>query len=304
MPKNRLIILYIAASAVLAWLVTAWAADAGDIKPSARRTLRYRTVEGKKWAYAVKTTRKVRLKLPKIGMDLGRTSHLTMDYTLGCLPVQEKGAIFLGIRINRIHMVTQTGAGTFKTDFSNVIGQSFHMVATELGKFIKFAGVEKLKATARIPNGTTTTIGIEHFFNPLLLEFPKESVDIGDSWYRDINETVINTDGLEQMMAVRCVYTYEGLREIQGRNCMRISMTIEGAVTWAGNENTGLLDNYSEFSGVAKSRGTIFLDPEMVMVVRSEIEHIISGKLHIKSYLGQFFEPYQRVTTIQTTLMP
>jgi hypothetical protein len=266
--------------------------------------LRYALREGKEWRYHVLKKKDTSLEIPKIGMDLSRKSTLQKDYALSFISRDAQGHLKLAVSINDIRLVTQSSSGEDGVDFPDAKGRVFHLIVTDVGKEIKYAGIDDLKGKIKTQSGKTVTMGIENFFYNILLDLPEKRIHIGDVWKTGKNNTIINEDGIEQTVIYNVVCTLEALTKMNDTVCLKIKKYSSGTLTGAGTSANGVLENYSEFRGKFESFGTVYFDPENSVVRKAETTNKIQGEVTIQGFFGRYTEPFETTEKTELSLVP
>ncbi|MBA3027203.1 MAG: hypothetical protein FP816_00085 [Desulfobacteraceae bacterium] len=265
-------------------------------------TLRYGMTHGKVLRYKETSKQVVELKIPEIGMDLSSESTLTKDYTLSFISRDGNKNIKMAVTINDITSVGHSNSGKTDIDFSKAKGKTFHLMMTDLGKVLQYIGVEGLNDRKIHQSGMIISIGVENSFNTVLLELPPKAIRFGETWKAEKSSTILNLDGVEQTIVYSILCTFEGLEKIDGRECLKIKTYRIGTITGAGT-TTSLFKSYSEFHGQFESFGTVYIDPEEVVVIKGNNTSFIHGEISIRSFTGQYVEPFKRQTTIELLLV-
>ncbi len=227
--KNPKISLSILALAILAGFANNHVA--ASAKPQSAVSLAYQFLEGKTLAY--QTTSAQTQNLDVMGQTMSSVSNSEIEFTLQPRGLKE-GHYQLGVTINSFQVEAQSPQGGVAADASSVVGKSFDMVISRLGKEVDTSGASSLRYSLGIVG--TRNLGSD--FQALFPDLPEGSVKIGDTWPSE--DTVIqNTDAGEIRLNFKNMNTPEGSETVDGFECLRIKSEVKGTMT--GNfEQQGL----------------------------------------------------------------
>ena len=124
-----------------------------------------------------------------------------------------------------------TPRGEMNAKVEEVIGQSFNFTISQLGEELEYSAAEEL--TYDYGNGDMKNISsdIQTFFPDL----PETPVKVGDSWVSTETTTEKSDKGYIEIITNN-IYTFYGLEEINGRDCMLINTTFTGTIKGEGQE--------------------------------------------------------------------
>jgi hypothetical protein len=192
-------------------------------KPQSTVTLAYQFTEGKTLIYQITNTQTQNLDI--MGQAVSTESNSSLEFTLQPKGLKE-GQYQLGVTINAFKFDAQSPQGGATADASSVVGKSFDMILSRLGKEIDTSGASSLRYTMGIAG--TRDLGAS--FQALLPDLPETSVKIGDAWPSQ-DSIIQKSDGGDIHVNFNIVNTSEGIETIDGLECMRIKGTVTGKMT-------------------------------------------------------------------------
>jgi len=213
-----------AALVLLAVFVCAGAAadKPARIAPQGAVTLAYQFPAGRTLNY--KSTENQTQNMDIMGQTMTNESVSSTELTMK--PKGLKGGDFeITVTIDAAKSDVQTAQGNLSPDMTPVIGKSFDMVVSALGKEIDVTGAEALKIN--VPESGTRDLSpmFQAFFNNL----PDKSVKIGDTW--PSQDTILQKEGSgETKFRLDNVHTLDGFETVDGYECARIKTATKGTI--------------------------------------------------------------------------
>ncbi|CAE7484169.1 unnamed protein product, partial [Symbiodinium sp. CCMP2456] len=193
--------------------------------------------------------------------------------------VSEDGAAVVEQRVERIVMQNKAGAGQeFKYDsdsedppagmaalvapaFDAMVAHPFQMTMLPTGEITEVTLSDELsKALDNLPGGAVSSDMIKQMSQQASLKFPTEPLAVGDKW----TTTAEVTSPAIGKMKVHTTYTYDGVREVDGKTYEAFTPAIEMEL----GENKGPMA--IDFD-TKESTGEILFDREKGRVFRSRV---------------------------------
>ncbi len=144
---------------------------------------------------------------------------------------QKGGNHQLGITIDSMSINIISLEGELSPDLSSVIGKSFDMTLSPLGKELELSGAESIQY--EIPSEGKTSISSD--FQAIFPNLAGRSVKIGDTWTS--TDTVIEkTDSSEMQFDLESVHTLEGFETVDGMECAKITAEVTGTLAGTGEQ--------------------------------------------------------------------
>ena len=140
----------------------------------------------------------------------------------------------LTITIDDMGLKIQSTQGELEPDMSTVIGKSFDMVFSSLGKEVELIGADAIEYDMG-PEGTrSVAVGFQDIFP----NFADKPVKIGDTW-PDESTITEKSDTGEAIITFSGINTLAGFETIDGRECVKVI-----------GEGTGTIESTGEQQGV------------------------------------------------------
>lgn len=196
---------------------------AAGAKPQSAITLAYQFPEGKTLTYQLTSTQTQNLDV--MGQAVSTETNSALEFTLQPKGLKE-GQYQLGVTINAFKFEAQSPQGDMTADASSVVGKSFDMILSRLGKEIDTSGASSIRYNMGIA-GTRDLGGSFQAFFP---DLPDRSVKIGDSWPSEDSVTQ-KSDAGDIRINFNTVNTPEGFETVDGLECLRIKGAVTGKMT-------------------------------------------------------------------------
>ena len=161
-------------------------------------------------------------------MDVnGQSMLVNIGRYMGC-EVKAAGSIAqnikLEIKIDSIEQNVESPQGTAGGNITEVKGKSFNIVITPAGKVVDLSEASKIVYT--IEGSGEASLGNEflNFFPSL----PDKEMKLGDTWVS--NDTLDSkTDNNTVWMPVESTFKFEGIDNINGVDCAKLTATLSGS---------------------------------------------------------------------------
>jgi hypothetical protein len=159
---------------------------------------------------------------------------------------QEENNHHLTITIDGMSLKIQSTQGELEADMSTVIGKSFEMVLSSLGKEVELTGADAIEYDLG-PEGTRNiSAGFQDIF-PNLADRP---VKIGDTWPDESTITEKSESG-EAIIHFSGINTVMGFETIDGMECVKVSTVGTGTIESKGEQQGVELVTTGEIKGTA-----------------------------------------------------
>ena len=152
----------------------------------------------------------------------------------------------LTITIDDMGLKVQSTQGELDPDMSTVIGKSFDMVFSSLGKEVELIGAESIEYDMG-PEGTRN---ISSSFQDIFPNFADKPVKIGDTW-PDESTITEKSDSGEAIIHFSGVNTFVGFETIEGMECVKIIGEGTGTIESTGEQQGMELVTTGEIIGKA-----------------------------------------------------
>ena len=236
-----------------------------DANPQSAVTLAYQFPEGKTLTYQTTSTQTQNLDV--MGQAVSTESNSAIEFTLQPKGLKE-GQYQLGVTVNSFKVEAQSPQGSITADASSVVGKSFDMILSRLGKEIDTSGASSIRYSLGIAGTRDLGARFQAFFPDL----PEKSVKIGDSWPSEDSVTQKSDSG-DIHINFKNVNTSEGMETVDGFECLRIKGAVTGKMT--GNlEQQGMA---LLFDAKIDGTQTWYFAVKEGMLVKTETKGSIAG---------------------------
>ena len=176
--------------------------------------------------------------------------------------------------LNKMDMYFATSQGEVTPDVSEAVGKSFEVVLSPFGEELELIGVSDLKVDMG-PDGVQDLAGEFQDSFPDLAENP---VKIGDTWTSTVPVTQTGSSG-ESTMTFTHVYTLEGFEEVDGYECVKL--TIDTTGTYEGTTEQGGMELIS--GGTLEGTGTCHFAYKEGLFIKLIAEGVADGTLLVSA---------------------
>jgi len=143
---------------------------------------------------------------------------------------QKQNNYQVGVTIDSAYIFVLTPQGDLSPDVRSLIGKSFDMSLSRLGKEEDFTGTESIVYTLQ---GNTRDISLE--FQTLFPNLPGRLIKTGETW---ITKDTIKTkeSGIEVLMTFDNIHTLSGFKTVDGFECVEVSTKSLGKIQGSGQQ--------------------------------------------------------------------
>lgn len=198
----------------------------------------------------------------------------------------------LGITIDEMSLKIQSTQAELEPDMSTVIGKSFDMVFSSLGKEVELIGADAIEYDLG-PEGTRNiSSGFQDIF-PNLADRP---VKTGDTW-PDESTITDKSDGGETIIHFSGTCTLMGFETIEGLECVKVTVEGAGTIESKGEQQGIELVTTGEIKGTA----TWYFAYKEGIFIKQINEGTVEGIIDVPSQGVQI--PYTREATAEIKLI-
>lgn len=150
------------------------------------------------------------------------------------------------VTIGEMNSKISTPRGEMVANLDEVIGKSFNLTVSELGKELEFSGAKDITYDYGTGEAKSISSDIQTFFSDL----PDHPIKVGDTWIG--SELITETTGSGEVV-LDFTYNNEfvGLETYGGFDCMKIEAVFTGTLEGKGQENGMDLITSGELEGIA-----------------------------------------------------
>jgi hypothetical protein len=205
---------------------------------------------------------------------------------------QEENNHKLTITIDGMSIKVQSTQAELEPDMSTVIGKSFDMTLSSLGKELELVGAEAIEYDMG-PEGTRNiAAGFQDIF-PNLTDRP---LKIGDTWPDETTITEKSSAG-EAVIRLSGENTLEGFETIDGWECVKVSGTYSGTIEGKGEQQGFELNTQGDIKGTT----TWYFAYKEGVFIKQMSEGTVEGTVDVPSQGLQI--PFNREMTSELSLV-
>lgn len=208
---------------------------------------------------------------------MGQTVDIDMAST-NAFSVESKGKKEndhqLTITIDGMSIKIQSPQAELEPDMSTVIGKSFDMILSSLGKELELVGAEAIEYDMGPEGIRNVAAGFQDVF-PAVADRP---VKVGDTWPDESTITEKSSNG-EAIVRFSGVNTLEGFETIDGLECVKVSAKGSGTIEGKGEQQGVEFITEGEIKGTA----TWFFAYKEGIFVKQIIEGHAEGTVNVPS---------------------
>jgi hypothetical protein len=177
----------------------------------------------------------------------------------------------LGITIDSMSISIVSSQGDLSPDLSSVIGKSFDMILSPLGKELELSGAESIQY--ELPMEGKKSIASD--FQAIFPNLAGRPVKIGETWTS--TDTITDkSETSEAQINLESVHTLKGFETVDGMECVKITAEVTGTLQGTGEQQGMDLTFEGEIKGTdtwhfAYKEG-IFVKMISIAVIEASIE--------------------------------
>jgi hypothetical protein len=253
--------------------------------PQTGLILQYRMTEGEtmKYASSGETHQTAEVMGQTIETDISSTLSFSME-SKG----QNDTGHQLTITIDDMSLEIQSVQGELAADMEPVIGKSFDMTLSVLGKELELIGAEAIEYDLGPEGSRNISASFQDVF-PNLADRP---VKVGDSW-PDESTITENTGNGEAVIHFTGVSTLAGFETIDGMECAKITTEGTGTIEGRGEQQGIELNTRGEIKGTT----TWFFAYREGVFIKQVTEGTVEGTIDVPSQGMQI--PFSRESTAE-----
>ena len=198
----------------------------GDVKTGL--ILQYRLPEKETLKYRI--ANQINQNLEMMGQSVA--TQINMGYVFSCKAKASKNdAQQLGITIDSMKVAVKTPQGDFSPDVTSVVGKSFEMTLSALGKDLELSGAEAIKYTM----GPGSERSIVSDFKAFFPDMAGKPVKIRDTWTTRDTLDIKDSNSHLQMLFEN-LNTLQGLEVMNGLECVKVTAAVKGTMSGTGKQ--------------------------------------------------------------------
>jgi len=167
--------------------------------------------------------------LEVMGQTMQTETNVSMQFSATSKGVKEQDLV-LGITLDAMEIHTSSMQGDFSPDLSQVLGKSFDMILSPLGKEVDLSSAESLTYMGQAGENT-----LKSSFSSIFPDLAEKPVKIGDTWISK-DDSKEKSGNLEIHTVIESVHTLEGFEVVNGYECAKISSQSKGTIEGEGEQ--------------------------------------------------------------------
>jgi hypothetical protein len=224
--RGRIFVLATAAWLALSGCAARKAALWGD--PQSGLILTYRIPQKEALIYRFSSDQDQNIEV--MGQSIETESHQAIGFAVRSKGIKEDHHV-LGLTIEAMKVDVKGPQGPLSPDMSGVVGRSFEMTISSLGKELSLSGAASIEYDLG-PNGKRNLASSFQAFFP---DLPGRPVKMGDSWTAE-DLITDKTDQVEIRIRMKNEHRLDGFESVAGLDCARIRTAVTGALEGKGEE--------------------------------------------------------------------
>lgn len=168
--------------------------------------------------------------LEVMGQTMETETNVSMQFSATSKGAKEEDLV-LGITVEVMEMNTSSMQGDFSPDLRQIIGKSFDMILSPLGKEIDLSSAESLTYM-----GQAGENNLKSSFSSIFPDLAEKPVKIGDTWISK-DDNMEKSGNLEFHTVIESVHTLEGFEVVNGYECAKISSQSKGTIEGEGEQS-------------------------------------------------------------------
>jgi len=227
-----------------------------------------------------------------MGMEMDVTSNKKLAFTVR--PEGQEGANSrIRVTLDSLEVNIAGPQGNVSADTKPVLGKTFDMTLSPLGKEMDLSGAEQLKYERGM--GEKTSVAAD--FQSVFPDLAGRRIKIGDTWTTRDTLNVGEGEGNVVLM-VETVNTLAGYETVKHMECARITGVVTGTITGEGEQNGAHLD----FNGTFEGTETWFFAYEKGLLVKSSSEQNVQNTVKVSGPQNMEI-PVTQVMNSETSLL-
>lgn len=143
----------------------------------------------------------------------------------------KEGNFLLGVTIDSMNIDVSSTQGNLSPDMSSVVGKSFEIVLSPLGKELELSGTESIKYSM----GQAGERSVDSNFQTIFPDMAGKPVKFGDTWISTDTVTEKSSMG-EIILNFESVNTLDSFETVDGWECIKVTAEVTGTLGGKGEQ--------------------------------------------------------------------
>lgn len=183
---------------------------------------------------------------------------------------KKEGNLMLGITMDDMKIHVSSMQGDMSPDMKGVIGKSFDMTLSPLGKEVDVSGAKELTYNM----GEAGKRSLKSSFSAIFPDAAGKPVKVGDTWTSK-DEITEDESGLNIKIVFDGVDTFEGFETVNGMECARITSKVKGTINGEGQQ----MGQDLKLEGDIDGTGTWYFAYKKGCLVKMTIDSFMEGNV-------------------------
>ena len=209
-----------------------------------------------------------------MGQTMESQTNITSNYTITMTGINDQKNLLTEITLNSLDWFSKSMQGERTVDTENVIGKSFGLTLSPIGKELEYSGVDTLP---QIDLGRMDgKRSMKSMFRSVLPDLPTEPTKIGESWVSK-EEFTENQSNMDITVVIESDNTLEGFETVNGSECMIIKTKSTGTLDGTGS----MMGADMTFEGDLEGESIWYFDYKKGIFIKSSSEGIMEGTVAV-----------------------
>jgi hypothetical protein len=165
-------------------------------------------------------------------MGLAMESSIYKTYEFSCVSQgKDRDNFLLKITIDAMDAGMETPQGDYSAGVDSVLGRSFTMVMSNLGRELDVSDAESIKYDA----GPIGQISVKSDFEAVFPDLPGSPVEIGDTWTTQ-DSLRVNESEMDMLITMTRVHTLHSVEPMMGMEAAVVMSSVTGTISGAGKQ--------------------------------------------------------------------
>jgi hypothetical protein len=203
-----------------------------------------------------------------MGQEMQSTTKMDITFSAKSKGTKNNQNI-LGVTIDNLNMKSESPQGDFNPDLSSLVGKSFEMNLSFLGKELNLEGAKKL--SFETPQGESNLFSN---FQTLFPNLAGKPLKIGDT-FTTYDTLDIDEGGISLQMVFENANTLTGYETVDGYECVKVTAKVKGTMKGSGNQGGADL----EFEGDIEADDMWLFAYKKGLIVKQKSDSLVESTI-------------------------
>jgi hypothetical protein len=258
--------------------------------PKTGLVLQYRMQDNQVLKY--QSTGKQTQKIEVMGQPIDSETNSSNAITVVSKGVKE-GNLLLGVTIDSMSVDVSSTQGNLSPDMSSVVGKSFEMVLSPLGKELELPGAESITYSLAQAGERS----VKTSFQTVFPDMAGRPVKFGDTWTS--TDTLTEKSGMgEIILNFISVNTLDAFETVDGLECVKVTAEVTGTLGGKGEQ----MGAEMTFKGDIKGTETWYFAYKEGVFVKGMVNAYTDGTIEVSGVQAMTI-PLKQETRMETKLI-